>query len=61
MSGRNVSHCLNNFEDLFVAAEARGIWTIGIGDGGNEVGMGALRDVVRTQVVAGAAWQGRSR
>lgn len=55
MSGRNVSHCLNNFEDLFVAAGALGIWTIGIGDGGNEVGMGALRDVVRTRVAAGAA------
>jgi D-glutamate cyclase len=55
MSGYNVSHCLNNFEDLFVAAGARSIWTIGIGDGGNEVGMGALRDVVRTQVAAGAA------
>jgi len=55
MSGRNVSHCLNNFEDVFVAAGTRGIWTIGIGDGGNEVGMGALRDVVRTRVAAGAA------
>jgi hypothetical protein len=33
MSGRNVSYCLNNFEDLFIEAEARGIWTIGIGDG----------------------------
>ena len=54
MSGRNVGHCLNNFEDLFVAAEARGIWTIGIGDGGNEVGMGALQAVVRAQVVAGS-------
>src|SRR5881628_1569177 len=24
MSGRNVSHCLNNFEDLFIEAEGRG-------------------------------------
>src|SRR4029450_9617290 len=55
MSGRNVGHCLNNFEDLFVAAEARGIWTIGIGDGGNEVGMGALQAVGGAQVAAGWA------
>ena len=55
MSGRDVSHCLNSFEELFLAAHQRGVWTIGIGDGGNEVGMGALRDVVKTQVKAGAA------
>ena len=34
MSGRDVSHCLNNFEDLFLGAAAAGTWTIGIGDGG---------------------------
>ena len=55
MSGSNISHCLNNFEDLFLAARAAGVWTIGIGDGGNEAGMGALRDVVRKRVKAGAA------
>jgi hypothetical protein len=55
MSGRNIGHCLNNFEDLFLAARSAGVWTIGIGDGGNEVGMGALRDVVRARVKAGAA------
>jgi D-glutamate cyclase len=55
MSGRSISHCLNNFEDLFLAARAAGVWTIGIGDGGNEVGMGALRAVVRERVKAGAA------
>jgi hypothetical protein len=54
MSGRDIGHCLNNFEDLFVAARSAGVWTIGIGDGGNEVGMGALRDVVRARVKAGA-------
>jgi hypothetical protein len=55
MSGRDIGHCLNNFEDLFLAAGTAGAWTIGIGDGGNEVGMGALRDVVRARVRAGAA------
>ena len=55
MSGRDISHCLNNFEDLFLAAAAAGIWTTGIGDGGNEVGMGRLRDVVRARVSRGAS------
>jgi D-glutamate cyclase len=55
MSGRDVSHCLNTFEDIFQAAHQAGVWTIGIGDGGNEVGMGALRDIVKAQVKAGAA------
>ena len=55
MSGRDVSHCLNNFEDIFIAAHRAGIWTIGIGDGGNEVGMGALREIVKAQVKAGAS------
>jgi len=55
MSGRDVSHCLNNFEDIFRAAHAAGTWTIGIGDGGNEVGMGKLRHIVQARVKAGAA------
>src|SRR5262249_57599590 len=55
MSGRDVSHCLNNFEEIFRAAHAAGIWTIGVGDGGNEVGMGKLRRIVRAHVKAGEA------
>lgn len=30
-------------DELFAACRARGILTIGIGDGGNEIGMGAIR------------------
>ena len=55
MSGRDVSHCLNNFEDIFRAAHTAGTWTVGIGDGGNEVGMGKLRRIVQARVKAGAA------
>ena len=55
MSGRDVSHCPNNFEEIFRAAHAAGIWTIGVGDGGNEVGMGKLRRIVRAHVKAGEA------
>jgi len=55
MSGHDVSHCLNNIEDIFIAAHRAGTWTIGIGDGGNEVGMGALCEIVKSRVKAGAS------
>jgi hypothetical protein len=55
MSGRDVSHCLNNFEDIFRTAHEAGVWTIGIGDGGNEIGMGRLRRMVHAHVKAGAS------
>ncbi len=55
MSGTSVTHCLENLEDLFLAAAARGTLTVAIGDGGNEVGMGALRDVVERCVPNGKA------
>jgi hypothetical protein len=54
MSGTNVAHCLEELESLFTAAAARGVLTVGIGDGGNEVGMGGLRDVVEADVPRGA-------
>ncbi|MGH7277719.1 MAG: glutamate cyclase domain-containing protein, partial [Candidatus Rokuibacteriota bacterium] len=39
--------------DLFLAAGARGVLTVAIGDGGNEVGMGGLRDIVESHVPNG--------
>jgi hypothetical protein len=38
---------------LFEEARARGIPTIGIGDGGNELGMGRIKDAVRAHVPFG--------
>ena len=32
---------------LFEIAKGRGVYTIGIGDGGNELGMASVRDVIR--------------
>jgi hypothetical protein len=55
MTGARVGHCLEDLESLFVAAGARGVLTVGIGDGGNEVGMGGLRDAVEAHVPRGAA------
>jgi hypothetical protein len=53
MSGTNVEHCLENIEEVFVGAGARGVPTVAIGDGGNEIGMGSLRDVVEAHVPKG--------
>ena len=53
MRGGSLTHCLTNIEDVFVAAVGRGIPTIGIGDGGNELGMGRLRDIVAARLAAG--------
>jgi len=55
MSGTSIGDCLENLEDLFVAAASHDVLTIAIGDGGNEIGMGGLRDVVERDVPKGAA------
>jgi hypothetical protein len=55
MSGTSIAHCLENLESVFVAAPPRGVLTAAIGDGGNEVGMGRLRDVVEAHVPNGRA------
>jgi len=48
MFGRDISHLTEPLDQLFLEAEERGVTTIGIGDGGNEIGMGrVLRGVTR--------------
>ena len=42
---------------LFAEAKSRGILTIGIGDGGNELGMGRIKDVIRERVPYGGKCQ----
>jgi D-glutamate cyclase len=44
-------------DELFEAAKARGTLTIGIGDGGNELGMGRIKDLIREMVPYGAKCQ----
>ena len=46
-AGRDISAICAKVEPLFAQAHERGILTIGIGDGGNEVGMGLIEDVLR--------------
>jgi hypothetical protein len=54
---RSKGWCISEFcakiEPLFEKARERKILTIGIGDGGNEVGMGSIEDVVRRYVPYG--------
>jgi len=57
MSGVNISSFHAKIELLIEEALARGILTIGIGDGGNEVGMGNIRDTVEKYVPQAAVCQ----
>ena len=45
MRGRSVGDLTSSVDDLFLMAKGQ-IPTIGIGDGGNEIGMGALLDAI---------------
>lgn len=54
VSGRQIpADLLTAAPALFRAADERGALTIGIGDGGNELGMGRLEDAVRRHVPHG--------
>lgn len=47
MRGINIKHLVDPIDDLFIAAKnIPGITTTGIGDGGNELGMGKVKDKV---------------
>ncbi len=51
MSGAVITR--ETFDGVVVEAKERGIPTIGIGDGGNEVGMGNVRDLVERYIPMG--------
>lgn len=48
--GKDVGQGKAAIDALFEMAEEEGIPTLGIGDGGNEIGMGAIPDAVRSAV-----------
>lgn len=54
MKGLDISKPHSRVEVLFEEAKRRGIPTIGIGDGGNEVGMGKIRETVKAVVPFGS-------
>ena len=50
----DVSNLVAKTDILIEEAKKRGVLTIGIGDGGNEIGMGLIRDTVRKVIPTGA-------
>ncbi len=52
--GMDVSNLVGKTDILFAEAKKRGILTIGIGDGGNEIGMGLIEEAVKKFVPTGA-------
>ncbi|XP_028994826.1 D-glutamate cyclase, mitochondrial [Betta splendens] len=50
----NIKHLVDPIDDLFIAAKnIRGIVTTGIGDGGNELGMGKVKEKVKSLMPKG--------
>jgi hypothetical protein len=57
MKGFDVSRIVAKFDYLFEDAKNRGIFTMGMGDGGNELGMGAIKETIRKHIPYGAECQ----
>ncbi|MEA4845719.1 MAG: DUF4392 domain-containing protein [Clostridiaceae bacterium] len=53
MKGEDISDIVPNTDILFDEAKDRGITTIGVGDGGNEIGMGSIRSYIMKSVYKG--------
>jgi hypothetical protein len=54
MAARDITEYTAPIDDLFLLARERGLPTVAIGDGGNEIGMGKVIDRVRADVKNGA-------
>ena len=46
MRGVSIAEHTPEIDDLFALAQRQGIYTVGVGDGGNEIGMGNVQDVI---------------
>jgi hypothetical protein len=57
MKGINYSKDRARMDYLFIESHSRGIPTIGIGDGGNEIGMGVVKEAVRQSIPYGKECQ----
>ncbi len=51
--GRNMNHVEAKMVSLYEVAKERGVLTIGIGDGANEIGWGIVNDVIRAKIPYG--------
>ena len=54
MKGIDISEAVSKVESLLREASKRGILSIGIGDGGNEIGMGKIKETVKEVVPYGS-------
>lgn len=54
MRGEEITDQTSALDELFLAAPGRAIPTVGVGDGGNEVGMGRVQARVQAAIHAGA-------
>ena len=50
MRGEDISAYVPNTDELFIEAKKRGIITIAVGDGGNEMGMGKIKEIIKKLV-----------
>lgn len=50
---KNIPEIMSKIDRLFELAKQKGFFTIGIGDGGNELGMGNVREAVRQKLPFG--------
>ncbi|MGE5484898.1 MAG: glutamate cyclase domain-containing protein [Ignavibacteriales bacterium] len=57
MRGHDITPYMAKIDYLMMDAGERGVLTIGVGDGGNEIGMGAIQDGVRRSVPYGEKCQ----
>lgn len=53
MVGKDITEFCGQIDDLFLEAARRGVETTGIGDGGNEVGMGKAIEAVKRHIPHG--------
>lgn len=51
--GRNMNHIEAKMVSLYDVAKERGVLTIGIGDGANEIGWGIVNDVIKAKIPYG--------
>ena len=53
MRGEDITDFVPNTDPLFIEAKNKGIVTIAVGDGGNEMGMGKIKEIIETKVNIG--------
>jgi len=57
MRGLSISNIVGKTDHLFLLGQKQGALTVGVGDGGNELGCGLIRQIVRKHVPFGAKCQ----